>query len=98
MAFMTVIGLGLLVIRTVAQATRRIDVKTGDGISVIAWAVLSIQSGRVDRPFWALCEAALCCYSAYEWWRGGGGDDTRRWWRKLRGMFSGVRRTAPAAA
>lgn len=42
-------------------------------------------------------EAGLSALGAWQWWNGGGGGGTRRRLRALRGVFRGVRRTAPVA-
>jgi len=42
--------------------------------------------------------AGSCGMFIWLWWRSGGGDDTKRRLRKLGQAFTGVRRTAPAAA
>lgn len=67
------------------------------GLGAAANGAFAIQYFLTLSP-WGVINAAACAFYLWLWWNAGGGDDTKRRLRKLGRAFTGVRRTAPAAA
>lgn len=71
--------------------------RTAGWFAVANGALLVADVVRGGHLVEALLAAVVCAWDVWIWWNGGGGGGTRRRLRALRGVFRGVRRTAPVA-
>lgn len=94
-AFLWLIALSVWVPSQVLWLTRRIPTYVSYGLDAVAHGFASVAAITGGERVMAVWFAGLCAFSLYAWWHRGGGDGTRRRLRALRGVFRGVRRTAP---
>lgn len=94
---LTSAGWALLACWLVAIVTAPRNRRLGYGLAAAANAAFAIAEFLQFHP-WGGINALACAYQLWMWWKSGGGDDTKRRLRKLGRAFTGVRRTAPAAA
>lgn len=96
MTTLIALALGLMVFAYAALIAQRIPWHRAAGLLAASNALVAVDHARQGHMGLSCVFAAEAAYLAWFWWKSGGDDDTRRGRRRLRRLFTPVRRTAPS--
>ncbi|MER0443080.1 hypothetical protein ABR738_00565 [Streptomyces sp. Edi4] len=97
MSVLITLGLGVMACAYAGMLTGRLAGYRASGLLAVSSILGAAHSVRSHHTVNACLFAVQAAVLAWAWWNGGGGDDSRRGLRRLRHLFTPVRRTAPAA-
>lgn len=95
---LSVVAMAVCTMAFIALVRGRIPARTAFGAVALGNGLACLGSVLAGRTMMAGLSAGAAALMLWLWWNRGGGDGTRRRLRTLRRQFTGVRRTAPAAA
>ncbi|MFF2571102.1 hypothetical protein [Streptomyces sp. NPDC058084] len=98
MSVLLSLALGLIACTYACLFTGRIPWYRAAGLLAIACSLAAAGCLRGGVTVVGYMFTAKAAYFAWWWWKGGGDDDIRRGRRRIRRLFTPVRRTAPSAA
>ncbi|MCZ0983843.1 hypothetical protein O1L60_44580 [Streptomyces diastatochromogenes] len=97
MSVLIALGLGVMASAYAGLLTGHLTGHRANGLLSVSSILGAADSVREHHTLVACLFAVQAAALAWAWWNGGGGDDFRRGKRRLRRLFTPVRRTAPAA-